>query len=220
MKNFLSITALALLVASVSAPIANAQSGGAYDLSWNTMDDGGGTGSGGIYSVSGTTGQPDAGTLSGGIYLLAGGFWGAGTSAPLLSYASWIAGFGLSGAAAAAGADPDGDGLPNGAEYILGGIPNVSGAPARPAATASGGNMVFTFSRSDASETPDVSLTVQSGPDLLTWTGGYTIGPDTASSSSGVVVTENGAAADTITVTIPRGTVKRLFARMKVTITL
>jgi len=44
-----------------------AQSGGELDLSWNTVDRGGG--------------QPDAGTLTGGAYTLSGGFW-AGQAAP------------------------------------------------------------------------------------------------------------------------------------------
>jgi cell division septation protein DedD len=52
-----------------------------YDLSWNTVDSGGGTSSGGSYELSGTIGQPDAGMLSGGSYTLLGGFWG-GISAP------------------------------------------------------------------------------------------------------------------------------------------
>jgi len=50
-----------------------------YDLSWRTVDGGGGTSTGGAYSLSGTIAQPDAGNLSGGTYALAGGFWpGAG----------------------------------------------------------------------------------------------------------------------------------------------
>jgi len=61
-------------VASVSH-IALAQSGGVYDLTWNTIDGGGGTSTGGVYTLSGTIGQPDAGTLSGGTYTLNGGFW-------------------------------------------------------------------------------------------------------------------------------------------------
>ena len=59
--------------------IAQAQTGGGYDLSWQTIDGGGGTSSGGGYSLAGTIGQADAGLLSGGQYTLRGGFWsGAG----------------------------------------------------------------------------------------------------------------------------------------------
>ena len=47
-----------------------------YDISWFTIDGGGGTSTGGVYSVSGTIGQPDAGKLSGGSFTLDGGFWG------------------------------------------------------------------------------------------------------------------------------------------------
>jgi hypothetical protein len=59
-----------------------AQSGGAYDLSWNTIDGGGGTSTGGAYALSGTIGQPDAGAMSGGNYSLSGGFWGAVQTPP------------------------------------------------------------------------------------------------------------------------------------------
>ena len=63
---------LFLLLASV----ALAQSGGGYDLTWSTVDGGGGTFStGGDYSLGGTAGQPDAGLLLGGDFSLAGGFW-------------------------------------------------------------------------------------------------------------------------------------------------
>jgi hypothetical protein len=75
MKNTITITALALLVCPFTTPPANAQSGGGYDLSWHTIDGGGGTSTGGVYSVSGTIGQPDASTMSGGNYTLQGGFW-------------------------------------------------------------------------------------------------------------------------------------------------
>ena len=72
MTLFLALTALLLL-----ASVALAQSGGGYDLSWNTIDGGGTTWSeGGGYSLGSTVGQPDAGVLSGGGYTLAGGFWG------------------------------------------------------------------------------------------------------------------------------------------------
>lgn len=59
--------------------VSYAAANGAYDLSWWTVDGGGGSGAtastGGSYSLSGSIGQPDAGTSSGGIYALVGGFW-------------------------------------------------------------------------------------------------------------------------------------------------
>lgn len=71
---------LALLTVSILVGLglpAAAQSGGGYDLTWNTIDGGGATFStGGGYSLGGTVGQPDAGVLSGGDYSLIGGFWG------------------------------------------------------------------------------------------------------------------------------------------------
>jgi len=66
---------LALLM--LSLPHAHAQSGGGYDLTWNTIDCGGGSCEGGGYTLVGTLGQPDASTaMSGSGYILVGGFWG------------------------------------------------------------------------------------------------------------------------------------------------
>ncbi|MBN2383321.1 hypothetical protein JXQ70_10595 [bacterium] len=56
----------------------SAQSGGTYDLTWNTVcDGGGGTSEGGSYSLSGTIAQHDAGpdVKTGGIYEHISGFW-------------------------------------------------------------------------------------------------------------------------------------------------
>jgi len=85
MKRAATLLALAtlLLLASVALrqaqDVALAQSGGGYDLTWNTVDSGGATfSSGGNYSLGGAIGQPDAGVLSGGDYTLACGFWGSG----------------------------------------------------------------------------------------------------------------------------------------------
>ncbi len=52
-----------------------AAAGGDFDLSWYTVDGGGGTSSGGDFVLRGTIGQPDAGDLSGGDFTLRGGFW-------------------------------------------------------------------------------------------------------------------------------------------------
>jgi hypothetical protein len=74
LKRWLVACLLLLLSAT-----ALAQSGGGYDLTWSTVDGGGGTFSpGGGYSLGGTAGQPDAGLLTGGEYTLAGGFWRGG----------------------------------------------------------------------------------------------------------------------------------------------
>lgn len=69
---------LTLSVILILTATALAQTGGDYDLSWWTVDGGGGTSSGGLFSLSGTAGQSDAGLLSGGVYTLGGGFWGGG----------------------------------------------------------------------------------------------------------------------------------------------
>ena len=49
-----------------------------YELSWYTIDGGGGRSSGGPYTLTGTIGQPDAAYSSGGNYELLGGFWPGG----------------------------------------------------------------------------------------------------------------------------------------------
>ena len=71
-------SALALLAAIILATSAAlAQTGGGYDLTWSTIDGGGGNSAGGGYQLAGTFGQPDVGTtLSNGVYSLSGGFWG------------------------------------------------------------------------------------------------------------------------------------------------
>ncbi len=74
---FILIVVIALVLALRAMPTV-AQTGGTYDLTWNSIDGGGVTfATGGAYSLGGTIGQPDAGTLSGGGYTLTGGFWGA-----------------------------------------------------------------------------------------------------------------------------------------------
>jgi len=79
MKKILYFGILFLLILSLSGL---ALAAGGYDLSWWTVDGGGGTSSGNGYTLNGTLGQPDAGTVaSGGGYTLAGGFWHGGVVA-------------------------------------------------------------------------------------------------------------------------------------------
>ncbi len=76
-KAIMSIlTALTLGLLLVLPTVVHGQSGGAYDLTWNTIDNGGGQSTGGSYALNGTIGQADASVLSGGGYILSGGYWG------------------------------------------------------------------------------------------------------------------------------------------------
>lgn len=74
--TLLSLGVASLLAGGIGGVLA--QSGGGFDLSWNSVDGGGAMfSSGGSYALGGSMGQPDAGTAGGGSYTLAGGFWNA-----------------------------------------------------------------------------------------------------------------------------------------------
>ena len=77
--NIKSMVSVMLFSMAVLSSLASAQTGDPYDLTWSTIDGGGGrsTSAGGTYTLEGTIGQPDAGLMSGGPYVLAGGFWPA-----------------------------------------------------------------------------------------------------------------------------------------------
>ena len=70
---------IATLTILALCPPLRAQSGGGFNLTWSTLDGGGGmNGTGGPFTLSGTIGQPDAAsnpTLTGGTFELTGGFW-------------------------------------------------------------------------------------------------------------------------------------------------
>ncbi len=78
------LTMIAVLLALALTALALAQSGGGFDLTWNTVDGGGGESAGDSYSLSGTIGQAEAGVMSGGSYTLSGGFWGGASAVNLL----------------------------------------------------------------------------------------------------------------------------------------
>jgi hypothetical protein len=76
-RRFALMLIVLLVAAILGRGVAVAQTGGGYDLTWSTIDGGGGNSTGGGYQLTGTLGQSDAGaTLSGGGYSLSGGFWG------------------------------------------------------------------------------------------------------------------------------------------------
>ena len=76
-----AIVILLLLLLLAATTLVGAHSGGSFDLSWATVDGGGGKSSGGAFGLHGTIGQPDAGTLAAGSFTLQGGFWQCLTAA-------------------------------------------------------------------------------------------------------------------------------------------
>ncbi|MBN8461065.1 MAG: autotransporter-associated beta strand repeat-containing protein [Verrucomicrobia bacterium] len=106
-------------------------------------------------------------------------------------------------------ADPDNDGASNIIEFVLDGNPASGTVTNAPAVTASGGNLVFTYTRRDDAEYLNPAVGFDN--DLQ---GSWTTAVDGANCT--ITVEENGAAPDTVTVTIPKGANSRLFARLNV----
>jgi hypothetical protein len=78
-KRTMPVLLVLLVGGLLFASTALTASSPGYDLSWWTVDGGGGTlAIEGGYSLSGAAGQPDAGVLVGNSYTLSGGFWVGG----------------------------------------------------------------------------------------------------------------------------------------------
>ena len=142
---------------------------------------------------------------------------------PPSPYSTWTAGpFTNPFTSTLPGVDFDNDGLSNLLEFVLGGDPAISQAGIAPTTSVSGGNLVLTFKRSDASElAPAVTVKVELSADLTfsTPADDITVGPATepgpiAPSGASYTVSNSGG-FDTITVTIPQGAAPRKFARVK-----
>ena len=81
-----ALLAAALALQLFLAPRALSQSGGPYDLTWNTVGGGATSSNGGAYALGSTIGQPSAGVMSGRAYTLTGGFWGGAAAAPYKTF--------------------------------------------------------------------------------------------------------------------------------------
>jgi autotransporter-associated beta strand protein len=127
-------------------------------------------------------------------------------------FPAWAGFYGLSGVDTD---DFDKDGLADGVEYVLGTNPTAPDATG-PTGELDGANFTFTFERDHASRTPDITLTIEVGTSLDQWDI-YTVGVDTASSTPGVTVTDNGS-SDTVVLSVPRAPDDRKFARLRVTV--
>lgn len=119
-----------------------------------------------------------------------------GTPVPASPFETWLDSYNLTGLDRDPSADPDHDGSPNLIEYVTGGVPNVSDPDKLPQTEVSGGNLVVSFDRPD--EVAGVSLRFEAGTNLAGWPDVFPVG-----SSPQVAITPNGAAPDTITLTLP-----------------
>jgi autotransporter-associated beta strand protein len=134
-------------------------------------------------------------------------------------YGAWAGANGVG----AADEDDEKDQIDNGVEYVLGTDPRAATPTGIiPAVTA--GEFKFTFTRSDASETPDTAVWIETSNDLVNWNsdgGPHAVG---AVSGGSVTIVENPAApaadpgTDTVTLTLPKNTPAK-FARLKVVVT-
>ena len=114
--------------------------------------------------------------------------------------------------------DFDDDGVSNAVEYVLGGTAATNDFDKLPAVATSGGNMTFTFIRSQTSANALVRTVIEAGTTLAGWPTVYVVGANTAASSAGVTVTDRGDGTEAIQLTVPQAPDTRKFARLKVTV--
>jgi len=176
-------------------------------------------------ATGGITGTPESVTQSG----VSGTFAINGNNLELTvssgsPFDTWAAAEGLDGSPgkeAGFDDDPDGDGVANGLEWILGGNPldGQSGSLISTTATASGG-LTLDFTRNEDS-IGEATLTVQYNTDLGTVWSNATIGATSSGpDANGVTIDiDTGAAPDEVTVNIPASNSfgGKLFARLKAT---
>lgn len=127
-------------------------------------------------------------------------------------YAGWIAETDLTGEDAEASADPDGDGLPNLIEFIVGGNPEVSNLENAPSISRDpvNGDFIFVFGRTSDSAYLNPFVEYSTSLEADEWT---------EAPAGNVSVEPNGMSAgvDKVTVTLPSSLSNggKLFARLK-----
>jgi fibronectin-binding autotransporter adhesin len=116
-----------------------------------------------------------------------------------------------------AGDDFDGDGVSNGVEWVLGGDKDTNDSGKLPKLTTTGGNLVFTFKRDQAS-IDGTSLKIDVGTDLASWPVSYAVPDAPVANNPGVTVVDNLDGTDTVTLTVPQAPDAKKFARLNVVI--
>ena len=119
-----------------------------------------------------------------------------GTMVPGSPFEIWLDSFNLTGLDREPDADPDHDGSPNLIEYITGGVPTVSDPQKLPQSKVISGNLVVSFDRPD--EVSGAAIRFEAGTNLASWPDLFAVG-----ASPEVTISPNGAAPDTITLTLP-----------------
>ena len=124
--------------------------------------------------------------------------------APALTYAAWAANIAWPDVAdSSPNGDPDGDGLTNALEFVLGTDPLSPTAAGRPELIANGAEFQYRRRRSAVGVTVDVEVST----DLQTWN----------SAGSGLRLDEADTVTDLYSILLPAG-VPRAFARLRVTV--
>lgn len=106
------------------------------------------------------------------------------------TFASWASAHGLSATNNSPTADPDGDGVPNQIEQILGLLPLVPDSAGLPVGAIENGRFVFRFNHDKSAGT---GFVVQQSSDLLAWT------------PLGTTVESSTASVETLVATLPLG---------------
>ena len=117
--------------------------------------------------------------------------------------------------------DPDLDGIANGLEFYLGGVPLVSGSGVLPTVVADGEDAIFSFDRLDEAVT-DLTGIFQWSTDLENWNDiPVTLESSTAGGASVTVSdnTDSDPSTDSVSVSIPKSNAPdgKLFGRLQVT---
>ena len=135
-------------------------------------------------------------------------------STPLVTFASWIKGYPGVGAANGFNDDPDGDGLPNGIENVLGSNPSLTNLGLRNIAKA-GSTFTFQHPRNSAPAS-DVSSTYRWSLDLATWTASGASLSGTTVVFAAVPDTPQ-AGTTTVTATITGNSPAKMFVELQAT---
>ena len=132
-------------------------------------------------------------------------------------YASWAATNAPTGTAAD---DFDGDGVTNGVEYVLGGTKLTNDLGKLPKISTSGGDMVFTFYRAQASIDGTTTVNIQVGTTLASWPATYNVPATAVANNPGVTVLKDNPSAgtDKVTLTVIQAPDAKKFARLNVSV--